>query len=107
MSEVYSAEEFARSCRLRGVAPRAVVEEYIKDNQAQGVDFFVEADFEVVYELNEMRISQRTARGDRSGVNQNDFNASAPENTENSEKQKYCPARTQIILDERRNRNEQ
>lgn len=101
MSDIYSAEEFARSCRLRGVAPRAVVEEYIRDNQTQGVDFFVEADFEVVYELNEMRESRSKAMRDRSGLNQDDWNASAAENTPNKPKDHtYRNVRVKITRNE-------
>lgn len=106
MSDIYSAEEFARSCRLRGVAPRAVVEEYIRDNQAQGVDFFVEADFELVYELNEMRESRSKAMRDRAGLNQDDWNASAAENTPNKPKDYACRnMRVLISRDERRDRD--
>ena len=108
MQDIYSAEEFALCCRLRGVAPRKVVDEYIKDNQEQGVDFFVEADFEVVYELNEMRESRSKAMRDRSGLNQDDWNASAAENTPNKPSNPfYRDSRVIISRDERRDRKEQ
>ena len=108
MQDIYSTEEFALCCRLRGVAPRKVVDEYIRDNQAQGVDFFVEADFEVVYELNEMRESRSKAMRDRSGLNQDDWNASAPENTPNKpQPNTFREMRVVIARDERRDRKEQ
>ena len=87
-NDTYTPEEFMLSCRLRGIARKDIVEQYMKEHVSA---IYTEDDFIEVYRKHEAKAHNTIYRPN------GDWNPSAAENIPNSHYDYYLTRNSQCV----------